>query len=181
MTPKLSKKARRLGFKTPEEYTLFLALKKKHLDVHHNVNMLGTEIDLFIPPNIIIEIGYRDNYLIEKWDESIEKGYEFIYISNIEVNNPEILERYVDNITRLVEEANVNSYRWNVTGFSSHKQRDGVCYNEVTDDGLNGILECIESALREGAISVIVTKKSVLRENTNIDLMSVRTRAFVNL
>ena len=69
MTPRPSKKAQRLGFKTEEEYIVFSALKKNDLDVQHNVSMLGTEIDLFISPNIIIEVGFRDEYLMEKWDD----------------------------------------------------------------------------------------------------------------
>jgi len=178
MTQRPSKKAQRLGFKTQEEYIVFSALKKKRLDVKHNVSMLGTEIDLFIPPNMIIEIGYRDKYLIEKWDDCMEKGYEFIYISNIEVNNPETLERYVNNITRLVEETNVNSYRWNVMGFNSQTQIDSICYNETTDDGLKGVIACLESALREGATSVNVNRKNVLKGENQID---ERTRVFVNL
>ena len=143
MTPRPSKKAQRLGFKTQEEYIVFSALKKKHLDVQHNVSMSGTEIDLFIPPDIIIEIGYRDKFLMEKWDHFMEKGYEFIYISNIEVNNPGILQRYVNEITQLVEKTKVNSYRWNVMGFSSHNQKDSLCYNEDTDDGLKGVVACL--------------------------------------
>ena len=178
MTPRLSKKAQRLGFKTQEEYIVFSALKKKHLDVQHNISMFGTEIDLFIPPKIIIEIGYRDEYLMEKWDDFVEKGYEFIYVSNVEVNNPEILERYVNNIIRLVEEMNVNSYRWNVMGFNSQTQSDSFCYNETTDDGLNGVIACLESALREGVTSVNVTRKNVLKGEKHID---ERIRAFFNL
>jgi len=169
MTRRPSKKAQRLGFKTQEEYIVFSALKKKHLDIQHNVSMLGTEIDLFISPKIIVEIGYRDKYLIEKWDDFIEKGYEFVYISNIEVNNPEILKRHVNNITRLVEEMNVNSFRWNVMGFNSDMQNQSICYDEVTDDGLYGVTTCLESALREGAISVIVTKNSVLKGKRRMD------------
>ncbi len=130
--------------------------------------MSGTEIDLFIPPDIIIEIGYRDKFLMEKWDHFMEKGYEFIYISNIEVNNPGILQRYVNEITQLVEKTKVNSYRWNVMGFSSHNQKNSLCYNEDTDDGLKGVVACLESALREGAISVIVTRKITPKGKTHM-------------
>ena len=164
MTPRPCKKAQRLGFKTKEEYIVYSALKKKRLDVQHNIIMFGTEIDLFIPPKIIIEIGYRDKYLLKKWDYAIENGYEFIYISNIEVNIPETLKRYITDIIQLVEETNVNSYKWNVIGYSPRIKQDRICYNEATDNGLTGVKECIESALREGAISVLVARKSVLVE-----------------
>ena len=171
ITPRLSKRARRLGFKTQEEYIVFSALKKKRLNVQHNVRMAGTEIDLFIPPKIIIEIGYRDEYLMEKWDDFTEKGYEFIYFSNVEVNDLDLLKRRVDTITRLVEETYVNCHRWNVMGFSRpHQKKDSICYNETTDDGLKGVLACLELALREGAIEVNVTRMTDLKEKAQADV-----------
>lgn len=171
ITPRLSKRARRLGFKTQEEYIVFSALKKKRLNVKHNVRMAGTEIDLYIPPKILIEIGYRDEYLIEKWDAFTEKGYEFIYFSNVEVNDPDLLKRRVDTITRLVEETYLDSHRWNVIGFSRpHQKKDSICYNETTDDGLKGVLACLEMALREGAIEVNVTRMKALDEKAQADV-----------
>lgn len=171
MTPQLSKRARRLGFKTQEEYIVFSVLKKKHINVKHNVRMAGTEIDLFIPPKIIIEIGFRDEYLMEKWDDFTEKGYEFIYFSNVEVNDQDLLKKRINTITRLVEEMYVNSHRWVVTGYNRfNQQKDDICYNETTDEGLKGVLACLELALREGAIKVNVTRMTTLKEKTQADL-----------
>lgn len=133
--------------------------------------MAGTEIDLFIPPKIIIEIGYRDEYLMKKWDTFTEKGYEFIYFSNVEVNDPDLLKRRLDTITRLVMETYVDSHRWNVMGFSHpHQHKDSICYNETTDDGLKGVLTCLELALREGAIDVNVTRIAALKEKAQADV-----------
>ena len=133
--------------------------------------MAGTEIDLFIPPKIIIEIGYRDEYLMGKWDDFTERGYEFIYFSNVEVNDPDLLKRRISTITRLVEETYVNSHRWNVIGYSRlFHQKDSVCYNGTTDEGLKGVLACLELALREGAIEVNVTRMTALEEKAQADV-----------
>ena len=133
--------------------------------------MAGTEIDLFIPPKIIIEIGYRDEYLMGKWDDFTEKGYEFIYFSNVEVNDPDLLKRRINDITRLVEETYVNSHLWNVIGYSRlNHQKDSICYNETTDEGVKGVLACLELALREGAIEVNVTRMTALEEKAQADV-----------
>ncbi|GAI67688.1 unnamed protein product, partial [marine sediment metagenome] len=58
-------KAEKLGFKTPEEYMLFEELRKKDVKVRHNVHLLGTEVDLYVPPKLVIEVGFRDNFLMK--------------------------------------------------------------------------------------------------------------------
>lgn len=97
------------------------------------------------------------------------------------MNNPEILQRYVNKITQLVEETHINSYQWNVIGINSHEQNGRIGYNEDSDKGLNGVIACLESALREGAISVVVTRKTALKGKTHVDATHIpSTRVYLN-
>ena len=92
------RKAKKLGFKSPEEYILFEELRKKDVDVRHNVHLRGTEIDLYIQPKLVIEVGHRDDMLLKKWYEFEKEGFSFLYFSNIEIRDPSILKRCVDKI-----------------------------------------------------------------------------------
>ena len=92
------RKAKKMGFKSPEEYILYDELRKNKIDVKHNVHLRGTEIDLYVPPRLIIEVGYRDDILLKKWDEFEKAGFSFLYFSNIEINEPSILKRCVEKI-----------------------------------------------------------------------------------
>ena len=94
----LLRKVKNLGFKSAQEYKLYEAIKKGGIKVHHNVHLLDEEIDLFIPPKTIIEIGYRDDKVLEKWNKFEQNGFEFYYISNIEIDNKEILSNILNKI-----------------------------------------------------------------------------------
>lgn len=97
------RKAKEMGnFKTPQEYMLFEALRKKDVDVRHNVHLLGTEVDLYIPPRLIIEVGFRDDFLMKKWDDFEEKGFNFLYFPNVEIHDPELLKRSVGKVMTLI-------------------------------------------------------------------------------
>ncbi|MBA7679187.1 hypothetical protein ES703_87470 [subsurface metagenome] len=91
-------KAQDLGFKTPQEYMLFEELRKKDVEVRHNVHLLGTEIDLYVPPKLVIEVGFRDEYLMKKWYEFEEKGFDFLYFQNVEIHDPNLLKKSVREV-----------------------------------------------------------------------------------
>lgn len=91
-------KAQDLGFKSPQEYMLFEELRKKDVEVRHNVHLLGTEIDLYVPPKLVIEVGFRDEYLMKKWDEFEEKGFDFLYFQNVEIHDPNLLKKSVREV-----------------------------------------------------------------------------------
>jgi len=91
-----------MGFKTPEEYILFEALKKNDIDIRHNVPLLGTEIDLYVPPKLVIEIGFRDKYLMEKWNSFEEEGFSFLYFPNVEIHDSDLLKRCVGKVMTLI-------------------------------------------------------------------------------
>lgn len=95
-------KAEGMGFKTPEEYLLFEALKKNDVEVRHNIHLLGTEVDLYVPPKLIIEIGFRDKYLMKKWDDFESEGFSFLYFSNLEIHDPDLLKRCVGKVMSLI-------------------------------------------------------------------------------
>lgn len=86
---------------------LFEELKKNDLDVMHNVHLLGTEIDLYVPPRLIIEVGFRDEYLLKKWDSFEEKGFDFLYFQNVEIHDPALLKRCVRKVMASIQ-AEVN-------------------------------------------------------------------------
>lgn len=91
-------KAKEIGFKTPEEYMLFEELRKNDVNVRHNVHLLGTEVDIYVPPKLVIEVGFRDKYLMKKWDDFEEKGFDFLYFQNVEIHDPTLLERCVGKV-----------------------------------------------------------------------------------
>lgn len=97
---KIFEKAKKLGFKSAQEFILYNALKKEGIKVYHNENILGEEVDFFIPPKTIIEIGYRDENLIRKWDKFNERGYNFLYFANLEVDNKNMLKHTVKKIKK---------------------------------------------------------------------------------
>lgn len=92
--------AKKLGFKSAQEFILYKALKKEGIEVYHNKHILGEEVDFFIPPKTIIEIGFRDDNLVRKWDKFIERGYNFLYFANLEVDNKNILKHTVKKIKK---------------------------------------------------------------------------------
>ena len=94
------KKAKKLGFKSAQEFILYNDLKKEGVEVYHNKYILGEEVDFFIPPNTIIEIGFRDNNLLRKWDKFNERGYNFLYFANLEVDNKTTLKHTVKKIKK---------------------------------------------------------------------------------
>lgn len=103
-------KAKEMGFKTSEEYMLFEELRKNDVEVRHNVHLLGTEVDLFVSPKLIIEVGFRDDFLMKKWDDFEEKGFDFLYFPNVEIHDPELLKRCVGKVMTLIHaEANAKS------------------------------------------------------------------------
>lgn len=100
-------KAEKLDFKTPEEYLLFEELRKNDVDVRHNVYLRGMEIDLYVPPKLVIEVGFRDAFLMKKWDSFVEVGFDFLYFPNVEIHDPELLKRSVRKVMTLIHaEAN---------------------------------------------------------------------------
>ena len=101
----LMRKVRKLGFKSAQEFKLYEALKNEGISVYHNIILLYEEIDLFVPPKIIIEIGFRDEKLLEKWEKFEKQDYEFMYFSNLEVDSKETLNRIVQKIKDKVARA----------------------------------------------------------------------------
>ena len=95
-------KAQDLGFKSPQEYMLFEALRKNDVEVRHNVHLRGTEIDLYVPPKLVIEVGFRDEYLMKKWYDFEKAGFSFLYFSNVEIDDPDLLERCVGKVMALI-------------------------------------------------------------------------------
>ncbi len=87
-----------MGFKSPEEYILFDELRKKDIDVKHNVYIRGMEVDLFIPPKLVIEIGYRDDALMKKWDYFEKEGFSFKYFSNMAIRDTDSLKSCVRQV-----------------------------------------------------------------------------------
>jgi len=91
----VEKEAVKKGFKSAEEYLLWDALRKEGIEAEHNVKVCGFEVDLFIRPNLIVEVGFLDDYLQKKWDVLEEKGYKFLYFSNLEIRKRDILQNTV--------------------------------------------------------------------------------------
>jgi hypothetical protein len=91
-------KAKEMGFKSPEEYILYDELRKNKIDVKHNVHLRGTEIDLYVPPKLIIEVGHRDDRLLKKWNDFERGGFSFLYFSNIEIHDSDLLKRCIEKI-----------------------------------------------------------------------------------
>jgi len=105
------RKAKEMGFKSPEECILFEALKKNNVDIRHNVHLLGTEVDLYVPPKLIIEVGFRDDFLMKKWDYFVEEGFDFLYFPNVEIHDPELLKRCVRKVmTSIQAESNDSTH-----------------------------------------------------------------------
>ena len=96
------RKAKKRGFKTLEEHTLFEALRKNDVEVRHNVHLHGTEVDLYVPPKLVIEVGFRDEYLMKKWDDFEKEGFDFLYFSNLEIHDPNLLNRCVGKVMALI-------------------------------------------------------------------------------
>jgi len=101
------RKAQEMGFKSPEEYILFEELRKNDLDVRHNVHLLGTEVDLYVPPKLIVEVGFRDDILLKKWDDFEKEGFSFLYFSNIEIHDSDALKGCVRKVMASIQ-AEVN-------------------------------------------------------------------------
>ena len=58
------------------------------------------EVDFFIPPNTIIEIGFRDDILLRKWDKFKERGYNFLYFANLEVDDKTMFKHTVKKVEK---------------------------------------------------------------------------------
>lgn len=86
---------------------LFEELRKNDVDVRHNVHLLGTEVDLYVPPKLAIEVGFRDDFLMKKWDHFVEEGFDFLYFPNVEIHDPELLKRCVRKVVTSIQ-AEVN-------------------------------------------------------------------------
>ena len=98
-----------MGFKSPEEYILFEELKKNDVNIIHNIYIHGMEIDLFIPPKIVIEIGFRDAALMKKWDYFDSIGCHFLYFSNMEIRDVDALKSCVRKIMDAIHTAEDDS------------------------------------------------------------------------
>lgn len=97
---RIFKNAKKLGFKSAQEFILYNALKKEGIKVYHNKYIMGEEVDFFIPPKTIIEIGFRDDNLLKKWDKFNERGYNFLYFANLEVDNKTTLKHTLKKIKK---------------------------------------------------------------------------------
>lgn len=91
------------GFKSAQEYTLFNGLIDRGVTVHHNVYIDGEEIDLFVSPSTIIEVGFRDDNLLRKWNKFTEMGYKFLYFSNMEIHDTSILNNTIAKILETLD------------------------------------------------------------------------------
>ncbi len=98
-----------MGFKSPEEYILFEELRKNDVNVMHNIYLHGMEIDLFVPPKIVIEIGFRDAAMMKKWNYFDSIGFPFLYFSNIEIRDPNALRSCVGKIMKTIQTNNDDS------------------------------------------------------------------------
>ena len=96
--------AEKNGFKSAQESVLYNKLIDRGVAVRHNVFIEGDEIDLFVPPKTIIEIGFRDEHLLRKWNKFTELGYNFLYFSNIEIHDASILNNTINNILKSLNE-----------------------------------------------------------------------------
>jgi len=101
----IEKDAREKGFKSPEEYILWQALKDVDIDVQHNSLLYGFEVDLFIKPNLIVEVGFLDENLKNHWNFFEEKGYNFLYFSNMEIHNKSVLKNSIGKIKKILNRA----------------------------------------------------------------------------
>jgi very-short-patch-repair endonuclease len=100
---KLTQEGRRLGFKTGEEYLLWKTLDGEGIKAKHNVEILGKEVDLFIMPNLIIEVGFLDDYEKMKHETFKKHGYNILHFPNELIYNKEILRKHtVEMIKRAV-------------------------------------------------------------------------------
>jgi len=104
------RKAKEMGFKSPEEYMLFEELRKNDVEVRHNVHLWGTEVDLYVPPRLVIEVGFRDEYLMKKWYEFEKAGFSFLYFSNVEIHDPNLLKRCVGKVMNFIHEVNDSAH-----------------------------------------------------------------------
>jgi hypothetical protein len=94
--------AKAQGFQTAEEYILWQALDEAGIKAEHNVHVAHTELDLMVG-NLVIEVGYLDDYVRRKRTDLERRGYDFIYVSNLEVRVKPILRRTVERIVRKIE------------------------------------------------------------------------------
>jgi len=99
----IAREAEKKGFKSAQEYLLYNELVSRGFTVNHNTYLDGDEVDLFIPPKTVIEIGFRDANLLRKWDKFTEMGYNFLYYSNLEIHDASILDNTVEKIIEVLE------------------------------------------------------------------------------
>ncbi|MFQ5759186.1 MAG: hypothetical protein ACE5IF_05870 [Candidatus Bathyarchaeia archaeon] len=98
------REGRKLGFKTAEEYILWKALREEGVEADHNVRVCGVEVDFYIKPNLIVEVGFLDNNLRKAWEMLEEKGYRVLYFANIEIRNGVLSRDTAKKIKKVLEE-----------------------------------------------------------------------------
>jgi hypothetical protein len=84
---KLTQEGRMLGFQTGEEYLLWKTLDREGIKADHNIEILGEEVDLFIKPNLIIELGLLDDYEKVKYERFKKHGYNVLHFRSIDRSN----------------------------------------------------------------------------------------------
>lgn len=77
---------------------LFEELRKKDVDIRHNVYLRGMEVDLYVPPKLVIEVGFRDDALMRKWDYFEKDGFSFLYFSNMAIRDTDALKSCVRKV-----------------------------------------------------------------------------------
>ncbi len=107
----IGREADRKGFASAQELMLYNELVRKGITVYHNAYLDGDEIDRFIPPKTVIEIGFRDDHLIRKWNKFTEMGYNFLYYSNMEIHNASMINRTVKQILDVLAKENDSEER----------------------------------------------------------------------
>jgi len=68
------------------------------VEAGHNVKVCGVEVDLFIKPSLVVEVGFLDNNLRKAWEMLEEKGYRVLYFANLEIRDGKNLRNTVKKI-----------------------------------------------------------------------------------
>ena len=98
----IAREAEKKGFKSAQEFLLYNELVSRGITVIHNAYLDGDEVDLFIPPTTVVEIGFRDANLLRKWNKFTEMGYNFLYYANIEIHDASILDNTIEKILEVL-------------------------------------------------------------------------------
>jgi len=106
---RMKQEGQKLGFKTAEEYLLWEVLKDEGIEAAHNVEIYGIEVDFYIKPNLVIEVGFLDDNLKKAWSMLEEKGYQVLYFANLEIRDRTLLHNIPENIKEILKKITAES------------------------------------------------------------------------